>query len=341
MHHQFTNDYNRLTHPEILKAIIKANEEQNIGYGLDKHSKNAERLILNRFGVKEGSCYFLAGGTQSNMVVISYLLKPYEAVIACDTGHINVHETGAVEASGHKVLTYPNKDGKLTSEGVISVVNSHPDMHMVKPKMVYISNSTELGTVYSKKELTELRKVCDKYDLYLFIDGARLGTALTSKGNDVTPEFLGKVSDVFYIGGTKNGMMLGEAIVFKDKMLAKEFRYHIKNKGAMLAKGFLPAVMFERAFQDNLYFDMANNANVMAEYIVKGLKGVVEFSTKSVTNQQFIRVKKEDAKNLTKTFGLELWSDGGNKQVLRIVTDFATTKEDCLDLVNYIKELCK
>ena len=341
MSYKFTNDYSEIAHKEIIKAINKALKEQNIGYGLDKHSNNAKKLILKKFGIKKGDVFFLSSGTQTNMTIISFLLKPYEAVLSCNTGHINVHETGAVEGSGHKVVTCINQDGKITPKNIKEAVFVHNNEHMVKIKIVYISNSTETGTIYTKQELLDIRKVCDELGLYLFLDGARLGVALTSYANDVDTQTIGNVCDVFYVGGTKNGLMFGEAIVFKNKDLAEYFRYHIKNKGAMLAKGFVLGIQFERAFKDNFYFDIAKNANEMALYIKEGLKNVVCFSNDSPTNQLFIELDSAKADDIIEKFGCELWEDKITKKIIRIVTSFATKKEDCDEIINYIKEICK
>mgnify|MGYP003294179797 CR=1 FL=1 len=335
----FKNDYSECAHEEILKAIIDIKNEQNIGYVLDKHSKAAEESILNVFGCKDGEVFFLTGGTQANMIVLSYLLKPYEAVICCDTGHINVHETGAVEGSGHKIITCENENGKLVPAKVRTVYKKYTDEHMVSPKAIYISNSTEVGTVYTKKELIELRKVCDDLGLYFFIDGARLAVALTCKENDVEPSFLGKICDAFYVGGTKNGFLSGEAVVFTNKNLCKDFRYHIKNRGGMLAKGFVVGAQFERAFKDNLYFDISINSNKTAEYIRDGLKGVVEFTSTSPTNQIFIKLNSLEAEKVMDKFGCELWEDLGDKKIIRIVTSFATTIPDCDELIGFVKGL--
>jgi len=339
MNYQFTNDYCGSCHPKIMEALSKHISEQNKGYGLDKHSKNAEKIILERFNSKDGSVFFLAGGTQTNMVVISYLLKPYEAVIACDSGHINVHETGAVEASGHKIITCINEDGKLKPLDIEKIIKDHTDEHKVSIKMVYITDSTETGTIYSLNELKAIKKTCDKYHLYLFLDGARLASALTSKDNDIKPSDLSKYTDVFYIGGTKNGLLYGEAVVFNNSKLAKDFRYHIKNKGAMLAKGFVLGIMFLEAFKDNLYFDLAKKANDISQYIKENIKHKVTFASKSNTNQLFINVSKKDKDKLIKNFGLELWSVNDDIYTLRIVVSYMTEKEDADKLINYINNL--
>ena len=335
MNYRFTNDYSEIAHPEIMKAIQAAMNEQNAGYGVDAHSENAEKLILKRFGIRDGKVFFLQGGTQTNATVLSFLLKPYEAVLACDTGHINVHETGAVEGTGHKVYTCRPKDGKLSPEDIYNAVNHNRDEHMVKIRAVYISNATETGTVYTAGELEAIRAACDECGLYLFMDGARLGTALTSEGNDVTPEMIGRLCDVFYIGGTKNGMLFGEAVVFKSAKTAEEFRYHIKNRGAMAAKGFIAGIMFERAFSNGLYFEMAEKANKTAAFIRKSIKDHVDFAGNSTTNQIFVRLDKVRAQELISRFGCELWSEDENAAVVRIVTSFATEKEDCKELIGF------
>lgn len=335
----FRNDYSETAPKEILDAVLSLSGEQNVGYGLDKHSFHAQELIKDFFDVPKGDVHFLAGGTVTNMTVISFLLKPYEAVIACDTAHINVHETGAVEASGHKVITCPNDDGKLKAEDIEKAFILHGDEHMVKPKMVYISDATETGTIYTKAELSEIRKVCDKYGLYLFLDGARLGSALVCS-KDIDAEFIGSICDVFYAGGTKNGLLFGEAVVFNNKELSEYFRYHIKNRGAMLAKGFVVGAQFERLFTDGLFLELAKRAADKADIIRNGLKiDGIEFYGNSPTNQIFIKLKKEKAELLVEKFGCERWTDLGDEEVIRIVTSFATTEEDCLELIDYTKNI--
>ena len=336
----FKNDYSELADERIIEAIKKHLNEQHKAYGLDEHSENAKGYIRKTFDVPNADIHFLAGGTQTNMVTISYFLKPYEAVIACDTGHINVHETGAVEASGHKIITCKNKDGKIKPEDIEHQMKLHTDEHVVKPKMVYISNATESGTIYTKKELEDIRRICDTYSLYLFIDGARLGSALTSKACDYTKEFFGNITDIFYIGGTKNGLLIGEALVIKNKELSECFRYHIKNRGAMLAKGFLIGIEFEEAFKDGLYFELAKQSNETSEYIKEELKKAnIVFDSDSPTNQQFIILPNEKADKVIKEFGCELWEKREKEKVIRIVTSFSTKKEDCDEIINFIKEL--
>jgi len=337
MKHQFTNDYSSLCHPDILKALQDLGEEQNVAYGLDKHSFNAERYIKDIFESVNGQVYFIAGGTMANLLFISYALRPYEAVIALETGHINVHETGAVEATGHKIITVKGNNGKLYPNDILDVLKTFKDEHMVKPKLVYISNSTEIGTIYSRKELLDLSKVCQENDLYFFIDGARLGSALTSKQNDVEPGLLGNVCDAFYVGGAKNGLLLGEALVINNPDLQKDFRYHIKNKGAMISKGYLLGAVFEVAFKDGLYFDIAKKTNDVADYLKEGLKALNLKMLDSPTNQVFVTFSKEDAKLLIKEYGLELWEDKKAEIVVRFVVSFTTKKEDVDELLDFIK----
>lgn len=332
----FKNDYNVLATDEIVEAIVKYHNEVNDTYGLDYHGINAANLIKKTFKLNDDAdIYFALGGTMANLLVISYLLRPYEAVIAANTGHINIHETGAVEATGHKIVTCQNKDGKLRIEDVKNILATHNEEHKVKLRMFYISMSTETGTLYSKKELEELSKLCKENDLYLFIDGARLASALTSKYNDVPVNMIGKVADIFYIGGTKNGLLSGEAIVFKNKNLSKDFRYYLKQRGAMLAKGYLLGIQFERLFQDNLFFDLGTKANNVAMYLSGELEKInVPLQYVTYTNQIFFRVNEELKDYLIKEYDLELWEvlDDDN-YVVRAVCSFATDNKMCDILV--------
>ncbi|MBR1582096.1 MAG: aminotransferase class I/II-fold pyridoxal phosphate-dependent enzyme [Bacilli bacterium] len=339
MKYQFRNDYSVLGHEKVLKALYDHRNEQNVGYGLDNHSFEAAKLIKVKFDCNDADVHFLAGGTQTNMVFISSALRPYEAVIACKTGHINVHETGSVEGSGHKIFIVEGRNGKIYPEEIEKAINYNCDEHMVKIKMVYISNSTEIGTIYKAQELKDLRKICDKYGLYLFIDGARLGSALTAKDNDVTPELIGEVADAFYVGGTKNGLLYGEALVIVNKDLQKDFRYHLKNKGAMLSKGFSLGIQFETIMKDGLYFDLAKHANEVAYLLAEGLIKLNVQILPFETNQIFATFNKNDALDLIETYGCEKWIDLGDKITIRFVTSFNTKEEDVKELLNYIKVL--
>lgn len=337
----FRNDYSEVGALPVIEALKENALKRNVGYGVDDHSKRAEKLILKEFGLnlKNAEVHFLAGGTQTNTVGLSFFLRPFEGVIACDTGHINTHETGALEARGHKIYAVKNEDGKIKPEDIDKAMKLHHDEHVVKLSMVYISDATETGTTYTKKELLDIRKVCDKHNLLLFIDGARLGVALTIKDTDVDAKLIGKIADVFYVGGTKNGALYGEALVIKKNDKSDYFRYYIKNSGSMLAKGFNLGIQFETLFTNNLYFELAKNSNKQAEYIRNELEKLnVTLVGSSKSNQIFIEVKKSLANKLIKNFGVELWEDKDKYQIVRIVTSFNTQKEECEDLIDFIKK---
>ena len=334
----FRNDYSELCHEKVFEEYRKALCEQNDPYGLDKYSKSASELIRKEFDCEEAEVHFLVGGTQANMTVISYLLKDYEAVLAVNSGHINVHETGAVEGSGHKIYTVKGVDGKVTAKEIKDALKINNNEHCVKIRMVYISDSTEIGTIYSLSELEEISKVCKENDLYLFLDGARLGVALTSSKNDIKPSDISKYCDVFYIGGTKNGLMFGEAVVITNKDLQKDFRWQIKNKGAMLAKGFACSIGFDSLFRDGLYFKLAKNSNEQADYLKRELVRLGFDVAPSYTNQLFVTMNKDKAKDLVSRYGCEEWTDLGDKMTIRFVTSFSTKKEDVKELVEYLEK---
>ena len=335
--HSFRNDYNVLCHENIIKALINANGKQLDCYGLDEYSKEASERIKDIFDCKNSEVHFLCGGTQTNMVMISYMLRDYEAVLACSSGHINIHETGSVEGSGHKIYTCKGRDGKVTPQDIRDALIVNCNEHTVKIKMVYISNSTEIGTIYSYQELKELSEECKKNNLYLFIDGARLGAALTSKYNDVKREDIAKIADAFYIGGTKNGLMIGEALVIVNKELHGFFRHEMKNKGAMIAKGYLLGIEFNEIFKDDLYFKLASHTNEMAYYLKDELRKINIDVNDSPTNQLFAFFERKKALDLIDKFGLELWTDLDDKIEVRFVTSFKTEKEDVDVLINYLK----
>lgn len=257
----FNCDYNEGAHPEILQRMVKTNMEQTIGYGCDEYCDEARALIRKECKAPDAEVQFLVGGTQANATIILTALRSYQGVLCAETGHINVHETGAVEADGHKVLGLPSFDGKITAKQVEDAYQAHMNdgsfEHMVQPKMVYISQPTELGTMYTLSELKALSDVCRKNGLYLFVDGARLGYGLVAEGNDVFLPDLARLTDVFYIGGTKLGALFGEAVVITHPELKKDFRYFIKQKGAMLAKGRLLGLQFATLF-DASYLDVAS-----------------------------------------------------------------------------------
>ena len=346
--HKFTNDYSEGAHPRILEALISANLSQNSGYGLDSHCEKARELILKECSGSGSvrsdlAVHFLVGGTQTNKTVIDAALRPHQAVIAASTGHVNVHETGAIEATGHKVIAIPHTDGKLTVPEIEKALAAHPDEHMVQPKMVYISNTTELGTQYTKKELEDLSHLCRRNNLYLFLDGARLGSALTSSANDVTLADLAELTDVFYIGGTKNGVLLGEALVIKNEHIKEDFRYFIKQNGALLAKGWLLGIQFETLFTDGLFYEMASHANEMAQMLLQGFaERGISFLAPSVSNQLFPIVDDELADILIKQWGglCEKKIDE-NHTAVRLVTSWATPKEAVENLLSALKHISK
>ncbi|MEL1135641.1 low specificity L-threonine aldolase [Desulfitobacterium sp. THU1] len=324
----FKNDYSEGAHPRILEALLKSNLVQEQGYGEDSFCQGASELLRKRLGNEDLAIHFLTGGTQANLVAISAFLRPHEAAIAAQTGHIFVHETGAIEATGHKVLTAESKDCKLTPVLIQEVLTAHTDEHMVKPKLVYISNTTEVGTVYTKNELQALSQFCREENLYLFMDGARLGSALCAEGNDLDLADLPKLVDAFYIGGTKNGALLGEALVLCNEVLKTDFRYHMKQKGALLAKGRVIGIQFLELFRDNLYFEIADHANRMAYKLRDELKEVgVEFLAESSSNQVFPIFSDEIVEQLKVKYHFEIWGKVGTQTAIRLVTSWATQEE--------------
>ncbi|WP_097015947.1 threonine aldolase family protein [Anaerocolumna aminovalerica] len=335
--YSFMNDYSEGAHPRILELLSKSNYEQNTGYGEDIHSNKAKDYIKKHLRNENVDIHFIPGGTQTNLLVISSFLRPHQCIIAAETGHVNVHETGAIEATGHKVVTVPSKDGKVTPSAIEQVLNYHTDEHMVQPKMVYISNSTELGTIYKKEELSALHQICKSKGLLLFLDGARIGSALTSKPNNLElPDIAGLV-DVFYIGGTKNGALLGEALVICNQKLKEDFRYLIKQRGALMAKGFVTGIQFEALFQDNLFFELGSHANEMADKIALILKECgYSFYTEPCTNQLFPILPNSLLEKLSKgfLFSIQFKADDQNT-VVRFVTSWATTLESVDALSNF------
>lgn len=339
--YSFINDYSEGAHPNVLNALYKLNLEQNTGYGKDVYCQRAKELIKQELQRNDVDIHFIPGGTQTNLLVISSFLRPHECVIAVDTSHINVHETGAIEATGHKVVVVPHEDGKITPDSIEKAVKYHSDEHMVKPKMVYISNTTELGTIYTAKELIAIRNVCDKYGLILFMDGARLGSALTCEQNDLMLSDLANITDVFYIGGTKNGALFGEALVIVRDDLKEEFRYMIKQRGAMLAKGFVLGIQFEELFKDDLYFALAKHANDMAQIIINTFKDCgYSFYATPGTNQVFPILPNNVIDKLSEEFSFLLQhSVDENHSVVRFVTSWATKPESVERLCECIRSI--
>lgn len=330
----FKNDYNEIAHPKVLEKLLTAQEKQFNGYGLDIHSTIAKEAIQKHIN-KDVDIHFLVGGTNANKTIINHILRPYEAVISTDIGHIEVHETGAIEAGGNKIILVPAIDGKLTPEQIEHVVALHQDEHMVIPKMVYISNSTEIGSIYSLEELTALYNITRRLDLFLFIDGARLGAAISASNNTINLNHIANLSDVFYIGGTKNGAMFGEAVVLVHPNIKHNFRHSIKRNGGLLAKGFVTALQFEALFENDCYFSCANHAVQTAKILVDKLETLpVEFFYKSPTNQQFIWLPNSICLALSKEFAFETWVKEKDRSVIRLVTSWATKIENIDIFIN-------
>lgn len=337
MKYSFRNDYSEIGHPDILKILLDNAYKQNTGYGFDEETKKLEERVSLLCG-QNVKVVLTSAGTQTNLTVISKILKTYEAVISVDTGHINVHETGAIEATGHKVLSTLNDNGKINPKEIEKIVKLHTDCHMVYPKLVYFSNSTEVGTTYTKKELEDIYTCCKKLGLYVFIDGARLSQALVAEG--ITLKDMVDNSDVFYLGGTKNGLPYGEMIVIKDKDIYENFQYHLKNKGAMLAKTFVVSMMFNKLLEDNLYLKNAENANKMSQKLKNELEKLgIEICYPNKTNQLFIKLSKEIINKLSTLYAFEVWEDLGDAQIIRLVTSWATKEEMIDEFIKDIKEM--
>ena len=338
----FDSDYMEGAHPSILEALSKINFEQNPGYGTDAYCASAKEKIRKACGCPGADVYFLEGGTQTNSIVITSLLRPWEGVLSADTGHVSLHEAGAIEYHGHKVLTIPNTLGKISASQVRAymeqfLADANHD-HMVFPGMVYISHPTEYGTLYTKEELEQLHSVCREFSLPLFLDGARLGYGLAAADTDVTLETLAKTCDVFYIGGTKVGALFGEAVVVPDPAALPHFFTVIKQRGALLAKGWLLGLQFDCLFSGNRYLNISRHALVLSEKLKKALleKGYPLYLD-SPTNQQFVILTKEQKERLSRiaTFGFWENLDDG-RCVVRFATSWATKEEDIDALIGQL-----
>ena len=342
---QFQCDYNEGAHPRILERLIETNFCQTVGYGMDEYCDHARTLIKEACQKPDADVHFLVGGTQTNATVISSILRPYQGVVCAETGHINVHETGAIEHSGHKCLAIPSQGGKITAKQILQTfANYYADgdqEHMVQPAMVYISYSTEVGSIYTKQELTDIYAACRKYDAPLFIDGARLGYGLASPECDLTlPEFA-SLCDVFYIGGTKVGALFGEAVVITNPALKKDFRHFIKMNGGMLAKGRLLGIQFETLFTENLYFEVAKHANNLAMKIRNAFKAKgFSFLMDSPTNQQFPILTNAQIEQLKGDFLFSIWQKMDEEHTaVRFCTSWGTKPENVDKLLDAIEKL--
>jgi len=339
--YSFRNDYSDGAHPEILKAIIESNDIQTEGYGEDQFTAEAADLIKKKTGSDDIDIHFLAGGTLTNQTVISAFLRPHEAVISAGTGHIYVHETGAIESTGHKVLPVDSKNGKLTPLQIDEVVTEHHFEHMVKPALVYISQPTEIGTLYSKDELTALRNYCSSHNLILYIDGARMASALASEAADLYLPDYRLLSDAFYIGGTKCGALFGEALVICNDSLKKDFRYHMKQKGALLAKGRMLGVQFLSLFAGNLYHKIGSLANTAAGKLQEEILALgydVQFH--SHTNQIFPVFPEQVIAELEENYLFYRWAkESGDNSVIRLVCSWSTKDKFIDEFVDNLKRI--
>lgn len=326
-------DYQEGCHPKILEKLVQTNLESTSGYGTDEYCASAREKIKAACEAPNAEVHFLVGGTQANATVIRSILRPCEGVVAVRTGHINGHEAGAIELGGHKVLAIEPHDGKMRAEDLDRfIVNNYKDaswMHGVLPALVYISQSTETGSVYSLAELTAISEVCRKHQLPLFVDGARLGYALASEGSDVTLADMARLCDVFYIGGTKVGALLGEAVVFSNTALAKNFFTIMKQGGAVLAKGRVLGIQFDALFTDNLYMEISRHAIAMAMKLKKALKEKgYQFYSESPSNQQFVILTNEQMAEIAKKVAFTQWAIvDDNHTAVRFCTSWATTEE--------------
>lgn len=340
----FECDYLEGAHEKILQRLSETNYEKAPGYGNDKYCESAKEKIRKACKCPDADIYFLAGGTQTNAVVIDAVLNKYEGVVAAKTGHVNVHEAGAIEYTGHKVLTVPSHEGKLCAEELkellISFWQDGSHEHMVFPGMVYLSHPTEYGTLYSKEELNGISQVCREFGIPLYLDGARLGYGLMSKNTDVTLPDIARLCDVFYIGGTKVGALCGEAVVFTKNNTPKHFITMVKQHGAMLAKGRLLGIQFDTLFSDNLYFEIGAHAIRMAEILKEGLKERgYSFYLDSPTNQQFIVLSIGEIEGLQGKVTFDRWDKLDEKhQVVRFATSWATKEEDIAALLSLLDE---
>jgi len=338
----FDSDYMEGAHPNILQKLVETNMEKTPGYGCDHYCESAKEKIRKACNCPNAEIHFLVGGTQTNATIIKALLRTYEGVLAAETGHINVHEAGAIEAGGHKILTLSQKFGKISAEAVENYIDTFNkdvnNAHMVKPGMVYISHPTEYGALYSKEELEKLSASCKKNNIPLFLDGARLGYGLMAKDTDVTLEIIANSCDVFYIGGTKVGALFGEAVVITKPNLIDNFFTIIKQQGALLAKGRLLGIQFDTLFSDNLYFNIAKHAIDMTEKLISGLaeKGY-KFYYQSPTNQQFIILDNNKMEQLAQTVSFSFWEAiDENNTVVRFAASWATQESDIDQLLKLL-----
>lgn len=329
----FLSDYSQGAHPKILEALMKTNMEHTDGYGMDSHCQHAAELVRQLIQKPEAAVHMMVGGTPTNITTIAAALRPYEAVVAPREGHIYRHETGGIEQSGHRIIAFDTPDGKLTAQQVELAWEEYEDEHTVIPKMVYISHPTESGSIYTKADLQALRAVCDKHDMYLYMDGARIASALTCPESDLTLPEIANLVDAFYLGGTKNGILLGEALVINNPAIDDHYRWFIKQNRGLLAKGRVIGTQLEALLEggeDSLFFQLARHANELAGKLRKGLSDMgLQFFGTSATNQIFPILPVKAVEELEKDFMFYRWTPERNGELaIRLVTGWGTTKED-------------
>jgi len=341
MKYSFKNDYSEMAHPDVMKDLAGIGTKQFEGYGLDKYSLDAEEIIRKKINSNMADVHFISGGTHANLTVISSALRPHEAVIAPETGHIFVHETGAIEATGNKICTRPGYNGKLNISDIESVLNEHGnDEHMVKPRLVYISMSSECGTVYTKKELSDISEYCKKNSLLLYIDGARLGVALNSDACDLSYSDIAEYADAFFIGGTKNGALFGEAIVILNEQIKADFRYILKQRGGLLAKTAAVGLQFKTLLSGNLYDELAQYSNTTAQKLAAGIKTLgYDFMFPVETNLIIPIFPNEIVDKLSELYGFYIWNKQNCSTAIRLLTSWATPEDKVNEFLTDLSSL--
>ena len=337
--YSFLDDYSEGCHPRILEQLSHSNLSQTVAYGQDSYSDRARQRIKQQLKSPGSQIFFVTGGTQANLITIAAALRPHEAIVAPASGHIVTREAGAIEATGHKVVCVESPDGKLTPQQIETVLSQHhAGPHMVKPRMVYISNATEFGTLYRKAELTSIKRCCEQHNILLFIDGARMAVALASVDNDLSLADLARLSDFFTLGATKNGALAGEAIVVNRQETAEEFAFHIKQRGAMLAKGRLLGVQFEVLFEGDLYFTIAKHANHMAAKIARAVRNAGhQLLQETETNQVFAILPDSLISQLQADFDFYIWQKQDEQHsLIRLVTSWATDEAQVDRFIAYL-----
>ncbi len=340
--YSFLDDYSEGCHPAILEALVQTNLVQQSAYGNDDYCELAKSRIRKHLCRKDIEIFFVSGGTLGNIIITSSALRSHEAIISAHSGHIVVRETGAIEATGHKIISVPSNNGKLTPADITSTLaNNAYAPHMAKPRLVYISNATETGTVYTKSELTSLFETCQSNNLLLLMDGARLGTALSSGTSDLTLQDISQLTDIFWIGGTKAGAMIGEAIVIPNQILAEDFAFHIKQRGALLAKGRLLGLQFSTLFEDDLFFKLTKSSNDLAQKIARGIVDAGHtLAAKTESNQIFPILPNTTIEKLKKSFDFYVWEKvDEEKSVIRLVTSWATDEKQVDAFINTVEKM--